>query len=250
MKPNDSEPIGDPNDAKSAAQEPQSPFGDCEAADPDANSCAPPNAKAILASLPPKQPEELSAAPDREIEEERRRFQVAMAGAWHLLYESAYELAKLGRTMAEGDSRIGVFSVSRKVKAESDRIYWMAKSTSFITLSWEDVWLDAIVTLGELEDKLPPDSRTELIEIFRATHEDYYVRHYWQRLAEEATGQSIFAFCGDTAMSPTTFRAWLKGKDIAPHNWRRFKEKLLKELPDDKKYLADQIPGPLHDPFL
>jgi hypothetical protein len=43
-------------------------------------------------------------------------------------------------------------------------------------------------------------------------------------------------------MSPTTFRAWLKGKDIAPHNWRRFKEKLLKELPDNKKYLADEIP--------
>ena len=245
MKPNDSEPIGDPNDAKSAAQEPQSPFGDCEAADPDANSCAPPNAKAILASLPPKQPEELSAAPDREIEEERRRFQVAMAGAWHLLYESAYELAKLGGTMAEGDSRTGVFSVARRVKAESDRIYWMAKPVGFVMLSWEEVWLDAIVALGELEDRLPPDSRTELIEMLRVTHEDYYIRHYWKRLAEEATGQSIFAFCGDRAMSPTTFREWLKGKDIGPHNWRRFKDKLLKELPDDKKYLADQIPGTL-----
>jgi hypothetical protein len=168
-----------------------------------------------------------------------------MAGAWHLLYESAYELAKLGGTMAEGDSRTGVFSVARRVKAESDRIYWMAKPVGFVTLSWEEVWLDAIVALGELEDRLPPDSRTELIEMLRVTHEDYYIRHYWKRLAEEATGQSIFAFCGDRAMSPTTFREWLKGKDIGPHNWRRFKDKLLKELPDDKKYLADQIPGTL-----
>ena len=250
MKPNDSESIGDPNDSGSAIQDPQSPSGDCKAADPDANSCPPPDATAIVASLPADQREVLSAAPDREIEAERRRFHVAMVAAWHLLYESAYELAKLGRTMAEGDSRNGVFSVSRKVKAESDRIYWMAKSIGFVTLSWEDVWLDAIVTLGELEDKLPPDSRTELIEMFRATHEDYYVRQYWQRLAEEATGQSLFAFCGGGAMSPTTFREWLKGKDIGPHNWRKFKERLLKELPDDKKYLADQIPGPLHDPLL
>jgi hypothetical protein len=51
-------------------------------------------------------------------------------------------------------------------------------------------------------------------------------------------------------MSPTTFRAWLKGKDIGPNNWRKFKERLLKELPDDKKYLADRIPGPLRDPLL
>jgi hypothetical protein len=249
MKTKDYETIGDPNDSRSATQDPQPPSGDCKAADPDtnsdANSCPPPDAKAILVTVPAQQREELSAALDREIEEERRRFQVAMAGAWHLLYESAYELARLGRTMAEGDSRTGVFSVSRKVKAESDRIYWMAKSIGFVTLSWDDVWLDAIVTLGELEDRLPPDSRTELIEMLRATHEDYYVRHYWQRLAEEATGQSIFAFCGDGAMSPTTFREWLKGNDTGPHNWRRFKDKLLKKLPDDKKYLADQIPGTL-----
>ena len=245
MKTKDYESIGDPNDSRSATQDAQPPSGDCKAADPDANSCLPLDAKAILVSLPAQQREELPAALNREIEEERRQFQVAMAGAWHLLYESAYELASLGRTMAKGDSRIGVFSVARRVKAESDRIYWMAKPVGFVTLSWEEVWLDAIVALGELEDRLPPDSRTELIEMLRVTHEDYYIRHYWKRLAEEATGQSIFAFCGDRAMSPTTFREWLKGKDIGPHNWRRFKDKLLKELSDDKKYLADQIPGNL-----
>ena len=88
-------------------------------------------------------------------------------------------------------------------------------------------------------------ARIELIEMLRATHEDYYVRHYWQRLAEEATGQSIFAFCGDGAMSPTTLREWLKGKDIAPHNWKAFKDRLRPALPNDKKYLVDDIPGNL-----
>src|ERR1035437_1951852 len=73
MKPNDSESIGNPNDSRSATQDPQPPSGDCKAADPDANSdansCAPPNAKAILASLPAQQRQDLSAALDREIEE-------------------------------------------------------------------------------------------------------------------------------------------------------------------------------------
>src|ERR1035437_6799183 len=118
MKTKDYETIGDPNDSRSATQDPQPPSGDCKAADPDtnsdANSCPPPDAKAILVTVPAQQREELSAALNREIEEERRQFQVAMAGAWHLLYESAYELASLGRTMAKGDSRIGVFSVARR----------------------------------------------------------------------------------------------------------------------------------------
>ena len=101
MKTKDYESIGDPNDSRSATQDAQPPSGDCKAADPDANSCLPLDAKAILVSLPAQQREELSAALNRAIEEERRRFQVAMAGAWHLLYESAYELASLGRTMAK-----------------------------------------------------------------------------------------------------------------------------------------------------
>ena len=62
MKTKDYESIGDPNDSRPATQDPQPPSGDCKAADPDANSCPPPDAIAILVSLPAQQREELSAA--------------------------------------------------------------------------------------------------------------------------------------------------------------------------------------------
>src|ERR1035441_1264991 len=62
METKDYETIGDPNDSRSATQDPQPPSGDRKAADPDtnsdANSCPPPDAKAVLVTLPAQQSEE------------------------------------------------------------------------------------------------------------------------------------------------------------------------------------------------
>ena len=79
----------------------------------------------------------------------------------------------------------------------------------------------ALFGLLEYKDHLPPDSGESIREIFALTYGCESRRHYWWNLIAHAIPDiMIETFFGNgLMMSPTTFRKWLRGEDIASHHW-------------------------------
>lgn len=185
----------------------------------------------------PRATDALSTAWNSEVE---RTCQTALATAWQLLHETAYDLGVRAFDTPEGEARTALLEAARKVKAKSDWIYWTGRSADAGAPPWHDAWLKALLGMLEYKEHLPPDSGRELQEIFAATYDDFYRRHYWWRKVESAIGKSIDEFFPGV-MSPTTFRKWLNGGDVGDHRWKAVVAKLRAELPAEKHYLLNEM---------
>jgi len=195
---------------------------------------------------------------------------MALAAAWQLLYESAYDLLLAVEKTPSDTQKEPLLKAALNLRQKADWIYTAGTNIDPAGKAWAIAWAAATRRIRELDDSLPLDSRKDLVLTFSSMAYPLMRRELWSKAILKALKKPSWSKVTERAKprkdvngklgeyrqtvppssrpacpSYNTLHPWLEGDASARLSDKtrlELKDFLLAVLPANKQDLANNIP--------